>query len=76
MHHVTVFVVCVKLESCCAWQALHIPIPATVTVAIPTMATLQMTVSSPLMDQKLIQVFHVKISMPTVENRMPSIGSG
>ena len=43
--------------------------PATVTVAIPTMA-------SALMDQKLIQVFHVKISMLTIESRMASIGSG
>ena len=42
---------------------------------IPIVVPLQMTVSSPLMDQKLIQVFHVKISMPTIENRIASIGS-
>ena len=50
--------------------------PATVIVPIPTTAPLQMTVPKLLMDQKLIQVFHVKISMPTIENRIASIGSG
>ena len=35
--------------------------PATVIVPIPTTAPLQMTVPKLLMDQKLIQVFHVKI---------------
>lgn len=37
---------------------------------------LQMTVPKLLMDQKLIRVFHVKISMPTVESKMAFIGSG
>ena len=50
--------------------------PATVIVPIPTTAPLQMTVPKLLMDQKLIQVFHVKISTPIKENKMAFIGSG